>query len=242
MSHLPTLSEIQSVTQASEREGHGCFGDVFCYKPYAIKRILIEPKYSKMIEREKAILEWIRTDPTPCPFLINYHKCYQDTTFLYLLFDWVDAKLEISGQRPFAEAQRVLKQLAEGLRYLHSKNLVHRDIKPDNILLTSFDLASAIVKITDFGFSKSLRPDTLQTAGIGTPYYSAPEILHQKRHYGCNVDVWSFGVVAFELLTGHKPFPAKTMEDSKKRQSEGVPRGSFPRDLNKSVKTLWTFA
>ena len=244
MSHLPTLSEIQSATQASERAGHGCFGDVFRYGPYAIKRIRIDPQYSKMIEREKAILEWIRTDPTPCPFLINYHKCYQDTTFLYLLFDWVDAKLEISGQRPFAEAQRVLKQLAEGLRYLHSKNLEHRNITPDNILLTSFELTSAIVKITDFGFAKLLRPYVVHAGdfGIFNPYYMAPEIFfHMQGHYGCKVDVWSFGVVAFELLTGHKPFPGRTMAELKDRRRKGVPRGEFPQGFEQVCQDFVDF-
>jgi serine/threonine protein kinase len=162
---------------------------------------------------------------------VEFHRYYADSDWVYLLFTWEDAKLNVRRQWSFVEVQKVLKQLAEGLRYLHSKDLVHRDIKPDNILLTSEDLSIATVKLADFGLSKVLQPNAIRdTPLIGTPHYSAPEILNRDRHYGCKVDVWSYGVVAYELLTGTKPFPAKErIEELIKMQNEGVPRGTrFP--------------
>jgi len=230
MAHLPTLDEIRHLTQSSYSEASGCFGDVYRYGNYAIKRIHLREQNQLVISRERVILEEISKDPTRSPFLVDYHCCYTEPGWVYLVFTWEEARLEVKGGQTFAAAQRVLKQLAEGIRYLHSKYLVHRDIKPDNILLTSSDLTTATVKLADFGFCKILRPEDVgHTTGIGTPFYAAPEILHNLRNYGYKVDVWSFGVVAYELLTGVKPFPASTMPQLKAVQKAGVPRGQgFP--------------
>jgi serine/threonine protein kinase len=231
MADLPSLDEIRQITRNSFSDASGCFGEVFRIRNYAIKRIALREQNQKAIDREQSILDWISKDATRSPFLVEYHCCYIDAGWAYLVFTWMEAKLEVrGGGKPFAVAQRVLKQLAESIRYLHSKNLVHRDIKPDNILLTTSDLSTAFVRLADFGFCKILRPEDIShTTGIGTPYYAAPEILHNLRTYGCKVDVWSFGVVAYELLTGVKPYPASTMQQLKALQSQGVPRGQgFP--------------
>ena len=121
--------------------------------------------------------------------------------------------------------------MAEGVKYLHGKNLVHRDIKPDNILLSSADLTTATVKLADFGLFKVLRsPDVTHTPMVGSTLYSAPEVLLLLGHYGCKVDVWSYRVVAFELLTGTKPYRAPETEGLKRKQREGVPRvEGFPQ-------------
>jgi len=243
MASLPTLDEIRQLTQNSSSEASGCFGDVFRYGNYAIKRVHLGEQNSHAVSREQNVLEEIRRDPTRSPFLVDYHCCYTEPGWAYLVFTWEEARLDVKRvERTFAGAQRVLKQLAEGIRYLHGKYLVHRDIKPDNILLTSSDLLTATVKLADFGFCKILRPEDQQTQGIGTPYYAAPEILHRLRNYGCKVDVWSFGVVAFELLTGVKPFPASTMLELKNLQRASVPRGQgFPEGYEDICQGLVDF-
>ena len=98
-------------------------------------------------------------------------------------------------------ALKIFKQIVDGLCYIHGKNIAHRDIKLDNILLDGV----GNVKIGDFGVSKQIQPNTMMFEQCGTPAYIAPEILRNKG-YGLSVDLWSAGVVLFAMLYGSVPF------------------------------------
>lgn len=96
--------------------------------------------------------------------------------------------------------------MAKGIQYIHSKNIVHRDLKLGNLFLT----AKMELKIGDFGLSEYItsQHDRL-TSVSGTPNYIAPEILDKKGH-SYEVDIWAIGVIAYTLLVGAPPFQAKT--------------------------------
>jgi serine/threonine protein kinase len=87
---------------------------------------------------------------------------------------------------------------AEGLRFLSSRNLIHRDIKPQNLLLTKF-ATDAGIKIADFGFARHLAQADLAQTLCGTPLYMAPEIM-QFRQYDAKADLWSVGAVLYEMV------------------------------------------
>jgi hypothetical protein len=96
----------------------------------------------------------------------------------------------------------VVLQALKGLHYLHSKKVIHRDLKPANILLTT----QGLVKITDFGVSAQLlNMESMRTSCVGTPYYSAPEVI-QVMPYSFQADIWSLGCSVFEMLFGHRPY------------------------------------
>lgn len=109
-------------------------------------------------------------------------------------------------------AKSVFKQIIEALKYCHSKRILHRDIKLDNILLT----VEGVVKITDFGISKQVKPGERMTEQCGTPAYIAPEILLDKGYEGFAIDVWSAGVVLYTMLHGIHPFKANNMTELQK--------------------------
>lgn len=106
----------------------------------------------------------------------------------------------------------MFKQLIEGIGYCHSKNILHRDIKLDNILLAW----NGEVKICDFGVSKVVRKGEIMTEQCGTPAYIAPEILIDKGYEGFSVDIWSAGVVLYAMLYGTVPFKANNMSELQK--------------------------
>jgi len=108
------------------------------------------------------------------------------------------------GPLPEEEVLHWLHELALGLKFLHDRNIVHRDIKPGNLLLYS-DSAESSLKITDFTFARFLDPGDLATTLVGTPLYMAPEIF-QDQKYTEKGDLWSVGVLLYQMLTGTVPY------------------------------------
>ena len=124
-------------------------------------------------------------------------------------------RLARGGELPVAEAVRLLREVATALVYAHEKGIVHRDIKPQNILLTG-----GIALVTDFGVAKALIDATtvgrgvLTGAGVtvGTPAYMSPEQVSADPGIDHRADIYSFGVVAYELLSGQPPFSGRTTQ------------------------------
>jgi eukaryotic-like serine/threonine-protein kinase len=130
----------------------------------------------------------------------------------YLVMEFIPGgvlNLKRSAPMPWQEAVHIILPIAQALAYAHEQNIVHRDIKPSNILLTG----TGLPLLSDFGIAKFLESDenaTLTGAGmtIGTPEYMAPE--QWTGQAGLQSDIYSLGVVLYELVTGRKPYTADT--------------------------------
>jgi serine/threonine protein kinase/Tol biopolymer transport system component len=136
--------------------------------------------------------------------------------FLYYVMPYVEGEslresLSRHGELPVAEAARILRDVADALAAAHAKGVVHRDIKPENIMLSG---RHALV--ADFGVAKAVHEatgrQTLTTAGValGTPTYMAPEQAAADPHTDHRADLYAFGVMAYEMLTGQPPFVGAT--------------------------------
>lgn len=144
-----------------------------------------------------------------------------------------------------------LIQLTSALEFLRSQNLMHRDVKPQNLLLLPpVDAASLdhqekgvhdlpILKLADFGFARYLQSAALAETLCGSPLYMAPEILRYEK-YDASADLWSLGTVLYEMLVGKPPFKANGLKELLDMIDKGDDRIKFPRDviLNEEMKDL----
>ncbi|RME74153.1 MAG: DUF4388 domain-containing protein [Planctomycetota bacterium] len=128
---------------------------------------------------------------------------------LFVSLEFVDGGslrnlLKLQGALPLPKALSYAKQIAKGLDYAHKNGIFHRDIKPDNILITQ----DGVAKIADFGLAKSQESGALTSAGtiLGTPYYVAPEIVMELGEVNHRVDIYSLGITLFHLIAGRPPF------------------------------------
>ena len=132
----------------------------------------------------------------------------------YLEGEALDDLLKREHQLSFERAADIVKQVAEALGYAHRKSVIHRDVKPANVMLDE----SGWVTVTDFGIAKALDTNSLTGSGsmIGTPYYMSPEQCSGKKVTGAS-DEYSLGVMAYQMLSGHLPFTGETVIDIVKK-------------------------
>jgi serine/threonine-protein kinase len=192
--------------------GQGGFGKVYLAldpdvgQPVAIKKLLTEgdPDLLKRFQLEIRTTAALRHKN-----IVTIHASGEDEGHPYLVMEFLEGrtlKQIIQGRVPLSllDKVRIMTQVAEGLAYAHSKGVVHRDVKPENIMLLPDDN----VKIMDFGIALGPNRNTnvTQTGGIiGTPSYFAPEQLEGYKASE-QTDIFSFGDVFYELLTGINPF------------------------------------
>jgi serine/threonine-protein kinase len=150
------------------------------------------------------------------PHILPLHDSGDADGFLYYVMPHIDGeslrdKLAHEGELPITEAVRILRDVVDALSEAHEKGVVHRDIKPDNVLLTKHHAL-----VTDFGVAKAVSEATgaqkLTTEGValGTPAYMSPEQAAADPHIDHRADIYAVGVVAYELLTGRPPFLGTT--------------------------------
>lgn len=147
------------------------------------------------------------------PHCIQLHAVYITSRKVYIITELVSGgelldRVTSVGVFSEPEAAHIIRQVLEGVAYLHRKGIVHRDLKLENLLLVD-DSPKAHIKIADFGLSKVFSKDTTLSTVCGSPQYMAPELLmmgDQVQEYSPAVDVWSVGVILFILLAGYSPF------------------------------------
>ncbi len=152
------------------------------------------------------------------PHILPLYDSGEADGFLFYVMPYVEGeslreKLDREGELPIPEATRILKEIADALAYAHEHRVVHRDIKPDNVMLSG---RHALVM--DFGVAKAVSEATgrhqVTTAGValGTPTYMAPEQAAADPHVDHRADIYALGVLAYEILAGRPPFMGTTAQ------------------------------
>ena len=140
----------------------------------------------------------------------------------YLCFELVEGAQTLGDslrELPLDERLRVLTELGEALAYAHAQGVVHRDVKPENVLIDPAGRA----RLTDFGVASARGQDRLTQTGValGTPYYAGPEQLTDGHRVGPASDVWSLGVILYEALTDELPFTGESLLSLVAKVSQG---------------------
>ena len=235
--------------------GRGGMGIVYRAKDRRLKRMVAV----KLLPPELAFRGDIRTRflreaetaaQLSHPNIVPIYAVDERDGLVYFVMGYVEGenlatRIGERGPLPVDETRRILREVADALAYAHGRNVVHRDIKPDNILLA----ADGQAMVTDFGIARAVTDsgDSRLTAtgmAIGTPAYMAPEQAAGDRDIDGRTDLYSLGVVGYQMLTGEPPFKAgNTPAMLVKHLSEPpVPvterRSGIPEDLSRVVMTL----
>ncbi len=182
------------------------------------------------------------------PNIVPIHDVGEGQGLVYFVMGLVEgeslgARIKRRGKLPPEEARRIMRETADALSAAHALSVIHRDIKPDNILLEG---TRGRVMVTDFGIAKALSATsgaTLTGAGvaIGTPTYMSPEQAAGEREIDGRSDIYSLGIVSYQMLTGEVPFKAPTVAGILMKQiTEAAPvvhevQRDVPEDLGLAV-------
>nr|XP_033776931.1 death-associated protein kinase 2 isoform X1 [Geotrypetes seraphini] len=165
------------------------------------------------IEREVDILQQLQHSN-----IITLHDVYENRTDVVLilelvsggeLFDFLAQKESLSEE----EATRFIKQILDGVSYLHTKNIAHFDLKPENIMLLDKNIPIPHIKLIDFGLAHKIEDGVEFKNIFGTPEFVAPEIVNYEP-LGLAVDMWSIGVITYILLSGASPFLGESKQET----------------------------
>ena len=247
--------------------GKGSFGTVYlskkdgksCY--FATKQIerslADKPSYYKYFENELRLLKDLHH-----PNIVHLEDVKKDAQYYYIVMEYVNGgcltdclkKYQARYRNAFPEdiVQYLMRQIVDAIKYIHKRNIIHRDLKLDNIMV-SFDnendknnlnMMRAKIKIIDFGFAIKLTPDknNLANTVLGSPINMDPLILNEMASRGKKInqlgydqkaDIWSLGTICYELLIGHSVFNAQTMNDLVKQVEAG--NYNVPTSVSKEV-------
>lgn len=224
MADMPNDDEDREVTrryQFIEKLGEGTYGKVYKASLRATQGIFAVKKIRINYEEEgvpsTAIREVSLLKRIDHPNVIKLHEVISNPSALYLVFDFLDMDLRMYLRRygPLSDPlmlKSAAYQCFRGIEYCHGQTVLHRDLKPQNVLI---NVASHQLKLADFGLARAFSlPLRAYTHEVVTLWYRAPEILLGQDKYAMSVDIWSLGCIVAEMATGQALFPGDSEIDT----------------------------
>lgn len=231
-------SEANPRYQITSKIGKGSFGKVYlATDPINNREVAIKVVSIKSIGNKKGLEhmqnEILILQKCDSPHIVKLYEYNKTSEYIYLVLEYCNEKdmsqyLAKRGRLDETEAIEFLRQLVEAFKVLSKHNIIHRDLKLENILKHD-----KIIKIGDFGLSKLLDCENMATSSVGTPLNRAPETF-LAASYTNKVDVWALGIVFYQFLYGKHPFAASNRFELAEKQKKGV---EFPQDIPISSKS-----
>ncbi|HVD06662.1 MAG TPA: serine/threonine-protein kinase, partial [Gemmatimonadaceae bacterium] len=236
--------------------GRGGMGIVYCARDRRLKRtVAIKLLPPELAFRSDIRSRFLREAETAAqlshPNIVPIYSVDEMENLVFFVMAFVDGKnlalqLHEKGRLGIGETRRVMREVADALAFAHARGVVHRDVKPDNVLL---EKESGRAMVTDFGIARAVSDsgDSRLTAtgmAIGTPAYMSPEQAAGERDIDGRSDLYALGIVAYQMLTGAPPFtaastPAMLVKHLTERpQAVRARRGDVPADLERIVMVL----
>ncbi|KAM7374869.1 hypothetical protein PAMP_007503 [Pampus punctatissimus] len=206
-----------------------------------IDKTQLNPTSLQKLFREVRIMKGLNH-----PNIVQLFEVIETDKTLYLIMEYASGGevfdyLVSHGRMKEVEARAKFRQIVSAVHYCHTKNIVHRDLKAENLLLD----ADANIKIADFGFSNEFTLGNKLDTFCGSPPYAAPELFQGKKYDGPEVDVWSLGVILYTLVSGSLPFDGQNLKASGWRRdclSECTQRQEGSLGSNAPFKTVLCLA
>ncbi|KAF3957101.1 hypothetical protein CMV_017852 [Castanea mollissima] len=196
------------------------------------KHMVLESNLKYQVQREIRTMKLLHH-----PNIVRIHEVIGSKTKIYIVMEHVSGgqltdKMSYVKKLEEWEARKLFQQLIDAVDYCHNKGVYHRDLKPENLLMDH----KGNLKVSDFGLSALQKPGGILTTACGSPCYVAPELLLNKGYDGAAADVWSCGVILFEILAGHLPFDDRNLINLYKKISRA--EYTFPLWFTKGLKKL----
>ncbi|KAK7870023.1 hypothetical protein R5R35_011989 [Gryllus longicercus] len=207
-------------------------------KTFALKCLkkvhVVQQQQQQHVYNEKKVM----LECKESPFVIRLYRTYKDNKYIYFLMEPClggDVFTMLQKHHLFQEATArfMTACVVEAFDFLHKRNIVYRDLKPENVMLDS----KGYVKMIDFGFAKKVPPASKTWTFAGTPEYVAPEIILGKGHDRA-VDYWELGIFMHELLVGRPPFRGSDHMKTYNMILRGIEAVHFPRQVSKVASRL----
>lgn len=188
-----------------------------------IDKTALNPSSLKKLFREVTIMKMLDH-----PNIVKLYEVIDSSRTLYLVMEYASGGevfdyLVAHGRMREKEARAKFRQIVSAVQYCHQKQIIHRDLKAENLLLDS----EMNIKIADFGFSNEFVPGQTLDTFCGSPPYAAPELFKGLRYEGPEVDIWSLGVILYTLVSGTLPFDGNNLKELRERVLRGKYRIPF---------------
>uniref|UniRef100_UPI00398EA00A MAP/microtubule affinity-regulating kinase 3a isoform X8 n=1 Tax=Pristiophorus japonicus TaxID=55135 RepID=UPI00398EA00A len=188
-----------------------------------IDKTQLNPTSLQKLFREVRIMKCLNH-----PNIVKLFEVIETEKTLYLVMEYASGGevfdyLVAHGRMKEKEARAKFRQIVSAVQYCHQKQIVHRDLKAENLLLD----ADMNIKIADFGFSNEFTIGNKLDTFCGSPPYAAPELFQGKKYDGPEVDVWSLGVILYTLVSGSLPFDGQNLKELRERVLRGKYRIPF---------------